>query len=196
MHNEHAGLWPLVRVPAITLAPLRPTITCYGLSLIGEALRRRKHPCARSRSLRSHSSPCPYQLSERMRRAHGAPSMVVGEVAELTVVSIRSNNVRPHVQAMADFAGLIYSQHTAPLAQHTATQENREGVIGATIRKHSADSATGGHRQPSQLFKQQVCGRHSPTDVCNQRKRTFKQEKRGLLPSLGVPGRCDTRGRP
>jgi hypothetical protein len=65
--------------------------------------------------------------------------MVVGEVAELTVVSIRSSNVKPHVQAMVDGATLIYSQ----LAQPTATQANREGVIGATIRKQNADSATG-----------------------------------------------------
>jgi hypothetical protein len=105
----------MVRVPAVPLARYGQPITCYG-SVIGEALRRRKHPCARSRSLRSHSSPCPYQLLECVRRAHGAPSTVVGEVAELTVVSIRSNNVRPRVQAMADFAGVIYSQHTALLA--------------------------------------------------------------------------------
>jgi hypothetical protein len=98
---------------------------------------RRKHPCARSRSLRSHSLLCLCPLSEHVLTVHGAPNMVVGEVAELTVVSIRSSNVRPHVQAMADFASLIYS----PLAQPTAPQENREGAIGATIRKQSVATA-------------------------------------------------------
>ena len=63
-----------------------------------------------------------------MLRVHGAPIMVVGEVAELTVVSIRSSNVRPHVQAMADGATLIYSQ----LAQPTGPPCNLESVIGAT----------------------------------------------------------------
>jgi hypothetical protein len=92
--------------------------------------------------LRLQSPLYPYPLSERTLKVHGAPTTVVGEVAELTVVSIRFSNVRLPVQATADFASLIHSQQ-APQAQPTATQRNREGVIGATIKEQSADSMTG-----------------------------------------------------
>ena len=108
----------------------QPTM-CYGpLIDRGGAAQPRRHSCARSRSLQSHSPLCLCPLSERALTVPGAPNTVTA-MAELTAVSIRMSNVRPHVQETADFASAIHSQRMPP---------NLEGAIAPPVRQSRVPS--------------------------------------------------------
>ena len=92
---------------------------CQSYNRSGSLTCPRRHSCARSRSLQSHSLLYPYPLSERALTVRGA--LITAVRAGPIAVSTRSSSAELPCRGSADFASRIHSQ-LMPL--------NREGAIG------------------------------------------------------------------
>ncbi len=120
------------KVPSQASAAAQSIITLARINR-GGCLRR--HSCARSHLLQSHSLLYPYPLSERAPTVRGARN-TASHI--LIAVSIRFSNAWLRFRGTADFASPIHSQPMAPQAQPMVPQGNHAGAIGATIRKQNA----------------------------------------------------------
>jgi hypothetical protein len=100
----------------------------------GSCTRPRRHSCARSRSLQSHSPLYQYPLSELAPTVRGARITALTLVGP-TAVSTHSSNAAPPCRGSADIASPIHSQPMPP-------RGSREGALGVTIRKQGGVGLT------------------------------------------------------